>query len=482
MDVVRSALIDLGGSLSFKTEKNKGTMFTLRVPLVSAVNIVDALVVRSGKHHYAFPISSVAATMSIPKKEFHSTMQKGEMVMYLDNLLPVKCLNELLDGDTLEYEDENVSVLVVENKGNRLALKISEFFSPQKLVIIPFNDAIEVEGLSGTTILGGRSLGFIVDTNSLIARSTGFGRKHELSRELGKGEGRKQKKAKTVSDLETVILEDMKKTQEKDIAETPEKVVEAVEATAEEATSVDQTLEFIVEIEKILPQLNEAIFDLEKNPGDMEKINTAFRLFHTIKGNLIMIGYSKGGDTVHSVESVLDYARGNKLDVNPEMMDIIMDGVSYIEDLVIQSKAGEYKDLASLEILELSAKILPEKKIQMKRVGDIASAEIEFTHEASYRAVNYRKRKVPFYHCYIEFDSGRQPPFLVACLIFKRISEVGDVLGTVPPLVDIENGIMEGKFRVLFSSDVEHERLEKALLSVLTEHYGAKVVKLKVFG
>jgi chemotaxis protein histidine kinase CheA len=479
MDVVRAALIDLGGSLSFVTEKGKGTTFTFRVPLVSAVNIVDALVVRSGKHHYAFPISSVAATMSIPKKEFHSTMQKGEMVNYLDRLLPAKCLNELLDGERLDYDDENVSVLVVENKGNWLALKISEFFSPQKLVIIPFNGAIDVEGLSGTTILGGRNLGFIVDTNSLIARSTGFGRKHELSKEQGKGAGKKWEKVKTVSELETAIKEGRENAPEKDVDETPKTVVEE---QAEEAVPVEQTQEFIVEIEKMLPQLNEAIFDLEKNAGDMDKINLAFRLFHTIKGNLIMIGYAKGGDTVHSVESVLDYVRGNKLDVSPEMMDVIMDGVSYIEDVVIQSKAGEHQDIASLQILEASAKILPEKKVQMKRIGDVAAAEIEFTHEASYRAVNYRKRKTPFYQCYIEFDSGRQPPFLVACLIFKRISEIGDVLGTVPPMVDIENGIMEDKFRVFFVSEVEYEKLEKALVSVLTEHYGAKTVKLKVFG
>ncbi|MDH5542898.1 MAG: ATP-binding protein [Nitrospinota bacterium] len=482
MDVVRSMLSNLGGSISFKTEKDKGSTFTFRVPLVSAVNIVDALVIRSGKHMFAFPISTVAASMSVPKKQINSTLGKGEMVHYLDKLLPLHNLNKLLDGTVVEHEGENLPVLVLEHKKEWIALSISEFLSPQKLVIIPFNGALEVEGISGTTILGGRSLGFIVDVNSLIARATGKGRRHHLSlAEAESAAGKALKKGR----LETQAVKVEKHAEVADEAAMADKRPEAAarrEIEIQEEPQIENVTEFILEIEKLVPQLNESIFALEKNPGDMETINLAFRLFHTIKGNLIMIGYSKGGQTVHAVESVLDYARGKKIDISPEMMDILMDGVSYIEDLVRKGKAGAWQDEVSQHVLEASARVLPEQKVEKKEVGDVVTAEIGLSHESSYRMNNYRKLKTPFYNCYVEFDSGRQPPFLVACLIYKRISEVGDVLGTVPPLEDIENGIMEGKFKLLFASSREPEKAEKFLYSVLTRHYGATIVKINRFG
>jgi hypothetical protein len=90
----------------------------------------------------------------------------------------------------------------------------------------------------------------------------------------------------------------------------------------------------------------------------------------------------------------------------------------------------------------------------------------------------HRINKSQFYRIYIEFDSGSQPSFLVACLIYKRICDVGDVLGTVPLLSDIEKGMMEGKIKLLFTSNREPNLLENELKDLFTKHYGARLVNL----
>lgn len=475
MDVVREQITGMGGVVTFRSTPGKGSLFTFRVPLISAVNILDALVVRSGNYFFAFPINSVVTTISVDRKELHTTLQKGEMIQYLGHLLPLYSLNEVIDKGPLADEGGLVQVLVVDHKGFTIALKISEFFSPQKLVIIPFNGALTVDGLSGTTILGGRKLGFIIDVPSLIDRAIG----KRGVRGLRKSAEPKKRESAAATEVSAAAAEGGAEAEHHAAATKPAARAEAGGIRAEDAAAATQ--EFIVEIEKLMPSLNEALFALESDPANAEHINKAFRMYHTIKGNFIMIGFAKGGATIHSVESVLDRVRGGKAPMSAEVMDILMDGVAYIEEVVRSSKAGQWTDQASTAILEASAKILPEEKPQLRRETDVTAETVQLSHEAWYRANKYKKEMIPTYMTYIEFDPGSQPPFLVACLIYKRFTEIGDVLGTVPPLEDIEKGHMHGKLKVLFSSAVEAGILEESLVRILTRHYGAQSVKFSRF-
>lgn len=465
MDVVRNHIDDLGGTISFKTEPGKGTTFTFRIPLASAVNIVDALVVRADKNIFAFPISNVVASIAVAKDEISSALEKGKMVKYLDNLLPLHSLSNVLEKrfDEIDCGDNNetIPILIIEHKGKKIALTVSEFLAPQKLVIIPFDESISVTGLVGSTILGGRKLGYIVDVPSLISSAMGK-EVRDVTIKL------KEKDSEQIEDIETSVEPEPSKVK----VSSDEKYY----IHTEDASAVKQ--EFIAELEKLLPELNEIVFALESDPSDNEKINAAFRLFHTIKGNLIMMGLPKGGETIHCIESVLDNTRTHKLKVTPELMDIIMDGVSYIEDVVQKLKADTFEDEAAQDILERSAELLPKESFDQKEITDVASEEIKLTHESQYRALMHRKNKSQFYRIYIEFDSGSQPSFLVACLIYKRICDVGDVLGTMPFLSDIEKGMMDGKIKLLFTSNCEPDLLEDALKDLLTKHYGARLVNL----
>ena len=465
MDVVRNHIDDLGGTVSFKTEPEKGTTFTFRIPLASAVNIVDALVVRADKNIFAFPISNVVASIAVAKDEISTALEKGKMVKYLESLLPLHSLGNVLEKrfDEIDWADNNetIPILIIEHKGKRIALTVSEFLAPQKLVIIPFDESVSVTGLVGSTILGGRKLGYIVDVPSLISSAMGK-EVRDVTMRL------KEKDSEEIEDIETSVEPEPSKVK----VSSDEKYY----IQTEDAPAVKQ--EFIAELEKLLPELNEIVFALESDPSDNEKINAAFRLFHTIKGNLIMMGLPKGGETIHCIESVLDNTRSNKVEVTPELMDIIMDGVSYIEDVVQKLKADAWEDEAAQDILERSAELLPKESFDQKEITDVASEEIKLTHESQYRALIHRKNKSQFYHIYIEFDSGSQPSFLVACLIYRRICDVGDVLGTVPFLSDIEKGMMDGKIKLLFVSDCEPDLLENALKDLLTKHYGARLVNL----
>jgi len=460
MDVVKNHIDKLGGVVSLETEAGRGTTFTFRVPLASAVNIVDALVVKAGENIFAFPISSVVASISLPRKEISSTLKKGTMVKYLGNLLPLHNLKILLnreDDETGWLDKDAIHILIVEHKGKKIGLAVSEFLAPQKLVIIPFNELISVTGMVGTTILGGGQLGFIMDIPAVI----------ELAMD---------KKGEAVI-KRAVEGKDKKGEEEFESAEPTEIEQDDRRIESEDQAAVRQ--EYIVELKKLLPELNEYVFALESDPTDEGRINGAFRLFHTIKGNLIMMGLPKGGETVHSVESVLDQVRGQKLQVSPEVMDIIMDGVSYIEDVVRNAEDDSWEEKAAEDVIERSLKLLPEITFDRKEVVDVASAEVGLSHESEYRIQMHRRNRTPLYQIYMEFEPDGQPSFLVACLIYKRICEVGDVLGTVPFLGDIEKGMMTGKIKLLFASGLDSTLLEESLKELFTIHYNATLMEFR---
>ncbi|MFH1075386.1 MAG: ATP-binding protein [Pseudomonadota bacterium] len=458
MDVVKGAISKLDGTISFRTEKNKGTIFIFRVPLVSAVNIIDALVVESGGVMYAFPILSVVSTMFVAPEAINTTMGKGKTLKHLNQLITLYNLDTLLTGRTRDHNTEKISVLVIEHKGTKIALAVDAFGAPQKLVIIPMNETLPIPALSGATILGGRRLGFIMHVPVLINMAQG--RRLQQQRE----------KIETKDSDASFSAEQGAESEAKEHVESRDLVLEKNEG---------ETREFLQEIERLIPQLNEALFALESSPASEEHMNSAFRLFHTIKGNFMIISLPKGGTTIHSVESVLDSARSRHINITPDVMDLLMDGASYIEEAVRLSIDGRWEDNVRKDILDKSKQLLAsDRPVDEKSDENVDSAEVILSHEAAYRAIIYRKRKTPCYRCYLEFNPGPQPAFLLACLIYRRFCDIGDVLGTIPTLSGIEKSAAGGPMKLLFASDIAREIIEETLNRLLRQHYGVDVLEL----
>jgi chemotaxis protein histidine kinase CheA len=464
MDVVRARIHELGGTVSFTTRRGAGTRFTFRVPLVSAVNIVDALVVRAGETMYAFPIGSVVSTTSVARDAVHSAFGKGETITYLDRLLPLFDLAGVLAGTASPRPETDIPVLIVEHKENQVAFVVDAFLAPQKLVIIPIQETLPIPEFSGATILGGRKLGLIVNVPGLINRA--------LDRRAAGVSA-----AAAVGESEAVPAD----ASAADGREAPEAVPDrGGPEPAAPGRLPAENREFLLEIERLIPALNEALFSLESNPAGRDPVNLAFRLFHTIKGNFMMIGLPLGGGTIHSVESVLDRVRTSRQPVTPEIMDILMDGASFIEEAVRAGLAGAWTDRAGEDIQQRAQRLLS-VLAPPETAAAAESDEIVLSHEAAYRAVIHRKRRTPTYLCHVEFESGPQPAFLVACLIYRRFCDLGDVLGTRPALADLEKGRGDNVFRVRFASPLPRERLEQVLGALLREHYGATIVEIKRF-
>lgn len=472
MDVVKNMIESVGGSVSFITTPGEGSTFTFRVPIVSAVNIVDTLVVRVGPYQFGIPIQNVVTTMVVEPDQINTAMGRGHTINHLDHLVNLHDLGQLMHGESLaNREEKHISVIIIEHQRTRIALRVSECLSPQKLVIIPFNEIVQVEGLAGSTILGGRKLGFIIDPASLILLANRNGRPEaaETAR-TDRTHNRSPDSAKEPPpppSAETVPPPPVAQTKISPAANADD------DASSEEKEALIR--EYVAEIDRLTPQINQTLFEVEKDPANSESLNLAFRLFHTLKGNLIMMGYPAAGETVHSVESLLDSVRSRELEMSPPVMDLLMDGASFTEEVVRRLRGGDRQDLAGDTIIEQVRQMLPKRQRATDQpIGRVAELDYEISHEAAFREKNYRRSEVPLYQIMLQFDAGDQPAFLAAILIYNRVCQAGDVLAAVPRLIDMENGQINDEIKLLFASKHNPDTLETSLRKLLGEHYGVK--------
>ena len=165
LDVVKSKIEAINGSIEIVSEVNVGTNFIIRIPLTLA--IIQALLINLGDEIYAVPLSSITEITSIEYENIRN-VQGQEIVLYRGKTIPIVRLNNLMGIET--EENTNEQVMIVVRKGEKQAgLLVDNLIGQQEIVIKPLGRFLSnVKYLSGATILGNGSISLILDVNSII--------------------------------------------------------------------------------------------------------------------------------------------------------------------------------------------------------------------------------------------------------------------------------------------------------------------------
>ncbi|MBQ9383071.1 MAG: chemotaxis protein CheA [Ruminiclostridium sp.] len=171
MDVVKSNLSKIGGSLLVESKKGVGTSFIIKIPLTLA--IVDGMEIMVGDAEFTVPISVIKESFIVNRDQVLNDTQRGEMIMIRGVCYPVLRLNEKfgLQSDVNDIEDGIVLLIESENRG--ICLFADKLIGEQQVVVKPFPKYlaqydIKGQGLSGCTIMGDGSISLIIDVNRLI--------------------------------------------------------------------------------------------------------------------------------------------------------------------------------------------------------------------------------------------------------------------------------------------------------------------------
>jgi two-component system chemotaxis sensor kinase CheA len=170
MDVVRSNVKGLKGTVDIQTTVGKGTKFTLLLPLTLA--IIDALIVRLGGQTYAIPLDAVSETTKIPA-EAVTVVNNRKAVTLRGEVLGVVELGEILDLAVNGTGREILPVVVIHDNQRRLGLVVDHLLERQEIVIKPLGTYLgHQEGLSGATIMGDGSVVLILDPHEIYRMAT----------------------------------------------------------------------------------------------------------------------------------------------------------------------------------------------------------------------------------------------------------------------------------------------------------------------
>ncbi len=175
MDVVRTNVEKVGGTIEVESREGRGTLLRLRVPLTLA--IVPALVVQSGGQSFCLPQGSLAELVCVLNAEAATAVERiGEVELYhlRDELLPMVWLDHLLGlhADRASHCAQGFYLAVLETDGCRFGLVIDELLAPEEIVVKPVSPILREIGLfSGATVLGNGTLAMILDTGGIAAHA-----------------------------------------------------------------------------------------------------------------------------------------------------------------------------------------------------------------------------------------------------------------------------------------------------------------------
>ncbi|WP_315837730.1 chemotaxis protein CheW [Bradyrhizobium prioriisuperbiae] len=186
MDVVRTNIDQIGGTIDIKSVPGEGASVTIKIPLTLA--IVSALIVEAAGDRFAIPQLSVVELVRARANSEHRIERiKNTPVLRLRNkLLPLIHLKKLLKIDDGESNDpENGFIVVTQVGGQTFGIVVDGVFHTEEIVVKPMSTMLRHIGMfSGNTILGDGAVIMIIDPNGIAqAFGTAIDAHHQIAEE-----------------------------------------------------------------------------------------------------------------------------------------------------------------------------------------------------------------------------------------------------------------------------------------------------------
>jgi two-component system chemotaxis sensor kinase CheA len=168
MDVVKKNIESLRGQVEIESERNRGSIFRMRLPLTLA--IIDGMVIRVGNETYIIPTVSIVRSVKPGGNELSTVLNRGEMLSLQGHLIPLIQLGNLFHTDGFDEKKDNRLVVVVEDDNKKQAgLVIDDLVGRQQIVIKTLGEGMKnIPGISGGAIMPNGQVGLILDVGGVV--------------------------------------------------------------------------------------------------------------------------------------------------------------------------------------------------------------------------------------------------------------------------------------------------------------------------
>jgi two-component system chemotaxis sensor kinase CheA len=171
MDVVRSAIMALGGRVTIDSRLGEGTKFILDIPVPKTVMVEQTVVAESRGVLVAVPLQAISRI--VPGEEVKTITVDGVRAFQHDNRT-IRIIDHTALGPQEMHrasrKDGDGSVIVLRNKNYLVGLEVDAIFDQLEAVVRPFDSIIkEIPGFCGTTLLGDDRIAYVVSPAEIIS-------------------------------------------------------------------------------------------------------------------------------------------------------------------------------------------------------------------------------------------------------------------------------------------------------------------------
>ena len=167
MDVVKTNVEALRGTVAIDSTEGAGTTFQIKLPLTLA--IIEGMLVRVGEHRYIIPLLSIVESLQPKAEEIKTVEKRGEVVLVRGEYVTLLRLYELFGVKPDITNPSEGLVVIVESAGIWIGLLIDELLGQQQIVIKNLvNQITRSRALSGAAILGDGKVALILDVHGLL--------------------------------------------------------------------------------------------------------------------------------------------------------------------------------------------------------------------------------------------------------------------------------------------------------------------------
>ncbi|MBI5462830.1 MAG: chemotaxis protein CheA [Gammaproteobacteria bacterium] len=168
MDVVKTRIAQLNGSVDIDSRKGRGSRLSIRVPLTLA--IMPTLMVVLGNQPFALPLASVSEIFDLDHDR--TNVVDGQLtVMVRNKALPLFYLRKWLVRDSYSENKGGGHVVMVQVANQKVGFVVDQLIGQEEVVIKPLGAMLQgMPGFAGATITGNGRIALILDVPSLMKK------------------------------------------------------------------------------------------------------------------------------------------------------------------------------------------------------------------------------------------------------------------------------------------------------------------------
>ena len=169
MDVVKTKIAALGGTVQFETRRGRGTKTSIKVPLTLA--IIKAILVQDSGQTFTIPTSQVSEIVKANRSDI-KVLGRTDAIVVRGKVVPVIHLHKLLGLEGSEEEEFELLITHLGDEKTKLGLVVDSVLRQQDILVKPLSETLKgVRGISGATILGDGQVVLVLDVGQFINKA-----------------------------------------------------------------------------------------------------------------------------------------------------------------------------------------------------------------------------------------------------------------------------------------------------------------------